>query len=113
MHSYALGCITMHTLVFLGFLSVLYLLFTISSLVFTVSFLVFTFSLLFACITMHPCPSLNCPDIYATPLSATFIPLPRPTYYPPPQTRLKRSLDPLNAVLHLNLPSPPMPCLRE
>ena len=81
----------MHAPVFLGFLSVLYLLFTISSLVFTISFLVFTFSLLFACITMHyptaSLPIFNCPDIYATPLSATFIPLPRPTYYPPPENR--------------------------
>lgn len=44
----------MHPLFFLGFLSVLYLLFTISSLVFTFSFLIFTFFLLFTCITMHP-----------------------------------------------------------
>ena len=75
----------MHTLFFLGFLSVLYLLFTVYSPVFTISFLVFTFSLLYACITMHPLlhtyPYSIVPTFTLRPLQRPNTPSRLPTYH--------------------------------
>ena len=103
MHSYALGCITMHTLVFPWFslcsLPSLYYFLPGFYHFFSGFYLLFTVCLHNYASPTAYLPIFNCHDIYATPLSRPFTPSELPTYYSPPKSPSNSLLDPLNAML--------------